>query len=49
MMFWMYMWIERIKLWFTGPECYKTEMGYNCRHRVYESGFKECGNRGDIR
>lgn len=24
--------------------CYKESLGYNCHHRVYEDGTKECGN-----
>ncbi len=24
------------------PYCHKTELGYNCRHKVYKNGNKEC-------
>lgn len=36
------MWLA-IKRFFEVSECYKESMGYRCRHRVYPSGFKECG------
>lgn len=34
--------IDRLKQ----PECHKTSLGYNCYHRVYQDGTKECG-RGE--
>ena len=30
---------------FKSDECYKTDQGYNCHHRVYADGTKECGSR----
>lgn len=36
----------RLALFFdvtNSPECYKTSLGYNCHHRVYQNGNRECG------
>lgn len=33
------------KIWLSGWRmCPKESRGYNCRHRVYSNGKKECGN-----
>jgi hypothetical protein len=38
-LFWL-----RVREWFNLEECPKERLGYTCRHRVYPSGQKECGN-----
>lgn len=34
---------QRIKDWFNFGPCYKESLGYNCHHRTYADGSKECG------
>lgn len=43
MRFKILMMLERFVRWFDFSECYKESQGYNCQHRIYPSGFKECG------
>lgn len=36
-------WARFIKWRDSFKPCYKESLGYNCKHRVYEDGTKECG------
>jgi hypothetical protein len=41
---WLLFQWERFKAWWDElTPCYKESIGYNCKHRVYPSGAKECG------
>ena len=40
---------EKVRAWFDYSECYKESLGYRCQHRVYPSGFKECGEYPKVR
>lgn len=39
----LYLLIQRFIDIFRSQKCYKESMGYNCHHRVYKDGNRECG------
>lgn len=39
----LYIFIMSIIDAFKFRDCHKTDLGYNCHHRVYKNGKKECG------
>lgn len=43
------MFIMRLKQAFDFSECQKESLGYRCQHRVYPSGFVECGKWSKVR